>query len=428
MKVRVKPSPFQTSVLNALKDFRIVDAHEHLPPERIRLEQNVDVFTLFTQYPRRDLLTSGMPQEYWEKIQNSKIPIHKRWKIFAPYFRNIRYGSYARPALIVAREFYGFDDINEKNCRLISERISAGNTPGIYHRILREKCKIRVALNDVKSYKPADYSSDLLMPLMRVDNYADVRSKESVQERARDLGEKVKTLEDYLELTRRGLENWKSQGVVGIKMISRPYVTPKRSRALKIFDRIMRHERELESSSWSLASPSPANLLHSFLVEEMLHMAAELGLVAAVHTGMGAHAPAHFPVLDPRHMINIIGRHPKTRFDIYHMGIPYVRETAVMAKNFPNVWLNLCWCHIISPRITCTVLDELIDLVPVNKIIAFGGDYGLPVENIYGHLVMARENIAKVLGQRIMEGILTENEAIGIAMKWFYENPKNLYL
>jgi len=118
--------------------------------------------------------------------------------------------------------------------------------------------------------------------------------------------------------------------------------------------------------------------------------------------------------------------HPDTRFDLYHMGMPYVRETAIMGKNFPNVWLNLCWSHIISPKMTMSALDEWIDLVPVNKIIAFGGDYK-NVENVYGHLVMARENIAKVLGRRVEEGLLTENGAIEIAQEWFYDNPKGLY-
>jgi len=155
----------------------------------------------------------------------------------------------------------------------------------------------------------------------------------------------------------------------------------------------------------------------------MLNMAAGLGLVVAVHTGMWG----DFRTLDPKLMISVIMRHPSTRFDLYHMGMPWVRETGIIGKNFPNVWLNLCWCHIISPKMTCSALDEWIDLVPINKIIAFGGDYGKPVEKVYGHLVMARENIARVLGGRIKDGLMTEEEAISIAKKWFYHNPKELY-
>ncbi len=407
----MKLSSIEENLLKAIEEFEIVDAHEHLPPEEVRLKQKVDVFTLFSHYTRVDLLASGMPQEYWDKIHDPTVPIEKRWEMFAPHLKNIRYGSYARPAFIAAKEFYGFDDINERNYIALSERISAGNTPGIYHRVLREKCRIRVALTQANR---TDYDLNLLVPLMPLDTYAAVRSKKSIEEHAVNLGEKVKTLDDYLELIRKGLEKWKSEGVVGIKMRSSPYGAPDRSQVVGLFDKLMRNEeKELPTT----------NSLYSFIMEEMLDMAADLGLVVAVHTGMWG----DFRVLDPQHMILILGRHLKTRFDIYHMGIPYVRETAIIGKNFPNVWLNLCWCHIISPMIACSAIDELIDLVPINKIIAFGGDYRIPVEKVYGHLVMAREDVAKVLGRRIKDGLLTENEAIEISKKWFYDNPKELY-
>ena len=144
-----------------------------------------------------------------------------------------------------------------------------------------------------------------------------------------------------------------------------------RIEAVSLFDGLMRCEAK---------DLPPINPLRSFLMEEMLDMAGELGLVVAVHTGMWG----DFRTQGPQHVIPIVSRHPKTRFDIYHMGIPYVRETAILGKNFSNVWLNLCWCHIISPRIACSAMDELIDLVPINKIIAFGGDYARDVESVYG--------------------------------------------
>ena len=76
---------------------------------------------------------------------------------------------------------------------------------------------------------------------------------------------------------------------------------------------------------------------------------------------------------------------------------------------------------------TRSALDELLDLVPVNKIMAFGGDLGYAVENVYGHLVMARENVAKVLGSRIEEGLLSESDALEIAKMWFFDNARELY-
>ncbi len=58
---------------------------------------------------------------------------------------------------------------------------------------------------------------------------------------------------------------------------------------------------------------------------------------------------------------------------------------------------------------------------------AASGDYAVPVENVCGHLAMARENVAKVLAKRIAEKQMTESQAIEMARGWFWDNPKALY-
>ena len=56
-----------------------------------------------------------MPKEYWDKIHDPNIPIEKRWEMFSPHLKNIKFGSYARPAFIAAQEFYGHEDINDRS-------------------------------------------------------------------------------------------------------------------------------------------------------------------------------------------------------------------------------------------------------------------------------------------------------------------------
>lgn len=329
---------------------------------------------------------------------------------------NTWHGSYARAAFIAANELYGFDDVNEGNYKALSEKMAERNKPGIYDHVLCKKCNIRTALtqNDYGLDNRTDYDHDLLMPLMLLDTYAAVNTKKAIELRATVFDADVRSLDDYLGAIRKVLARWKSEGVVGLKMVSQPYGEPDRGRAISLFDSLMSGERA------QLPELSP---LRSYVTDQMVGMASELGLVVAVHTGVWG----DFRTLDPKHMIQTIIRHPGTKFDIYHMGVPFVRDTAIIGKNFPNVWLNLCWCHILSPKMACSAMDELIDLVPVNKIIAFGGDYHRPVEKVYGHLVMARENIARVLGGRVEDGLMTEEEATSIAEMWFYDNPKELY-
>ena len=399
-------------LIAAFTEIPVIDAHEHLPPEHVRTGKRVDVFTLFSHYTHLDQTTAGLSEADYQRVHDPDLPLGLRWKLFAPILASIRYGSYARPAFIAAREFYGFDDINEETCQPLSEAMAAANTEGIYRRVLVDKCGIKAALTQAAR---TDYDDGLLIPLMPLDTYAGVSTWPQIAQRGIEVDEEAPdSLDEYLQAIREGLRTWKKQNVVGLKMASRTYGPPSRAQAFELFENLR---------NGSCPSLPEMNPLRDFLMESMLDMAAEEGLVVAVHTGMWG----DFRTLDPQHMIPIIQRHPATRFDVYHAGMPWVRETGVIGKNHANVWLNLCWCHIISPKMTRSLLDEWIDLVPINKIIGFGGDYGDPVEKVYGHLLMAREDIAYVLAGRIDEGLIDLDDALLLARKWFYENPKELY-
>ncbi|MBD3182670.1 amidohydrolase family protein [Candidatus Poribacteria bacterium] len=405
----MKYTKTEKTLIEAMEEMEIVDAHEHLPPEKVRTDAKVDALTLFSHYTRTDLITSGMSSENYNTIIDSEKPLDERWKMFEPHLEYIRYGSYAQPAFIAAKEFYGFDDINGSNYKELSKKMQEMNTPGIYNRILREKCKIRIALTQTGS---TDYQGDLLIPLMPLDSYAGIRSAEDVSKRADSMDMTVSNLDDYLELAKKGVAKLKSEGAIGLKMASIPNSPPSREAAEKVFRDIMAGKKSSETSK-----------LWDFLMNYLLDVAAEMDMVVAVHAGMWG----DFRQLDSKHMIPVFPRHPNTKFDLYHLGMPSVRDTIVIGKNFPNVWLNICWCHIISQQMTCSALDECIDMVPMNKIIGFGGDYNRPVEKVYGHLLMAREDIAAVLGRRIDREMMSIDEAKNITKKWLWDNPRELY-
>ena len=78
----------------------------------------------------------------------------------------------------------------------------------------------------------------------------------------------------------------------------------------------------------------------------------------------------------------------------------------MLAKNFPNVHLDMCWAHIVSPNASVLALQEWIDTVPLNKISAFGGDY-LFVDGVYGHQHLARADVVRALAAKVEEGCST---------------------
>ena len=66
-------------------------------------------------------------------------------------------------------------------------------------------------------------------------------------------------------------------------------------------------------------------------------------------------------------------------------------------------------------------LSEWLDAVPATKIFAFGGDYIVP-EKIYGHLELARADVAEVLAAKVQRGRMTESEAMKVARLLFNLN------
>lgn len=393
----------------ALAEIEIIDCHEHLPPEQARVSSEVDVFTLFAHYTRGDLAVAGMDEQAYQALFDQKIPLARRWELFAPYWENIRWGSYARAALLAAQRFYDVDDIDANTYERLSQRMREANKPGLYERVIRDACHIRVALTQCGS---TELGTPLLIPVMPM-----VYEMETWPTLAYPVfapGAPVRSLDDYLDAVQSYVVRVKGEGAVGLKMMSNPYAESSRQEALDAFERL--------HSGRASRLPVP-NPLRDYVVDRAISMAAEHDLVVAVHTGYWG----DFRILDPLHMIPILQRHPKARFDIYHLGYPWVRETLMLGKGFPNVWLNLCWTHVISQRFAVAGLDEAVDLVPMNKILAFGGDYRVPVEKIYGHLVMAREDIAEILGRRIRAGQMSEAQALDLARKWLWENARELY-
>jgi hypothetical protein len=107
----------------------------------------------------------------------------------------------------------------------------------------------------------------------------------------------------------------------------------------------------------------------------------------------------------------------------------FVRDAIMVGKNLPNVYLNLCWRYIISQIQTRSGINELLDLVPVNKIFAFGGDYERSLEIMVGYLHMAKEDLGFVFGRRIDHGLMSFDQVmIDILQQWFWDNVINLYI
>jgi len=202
------------------------------------------------------------------------------------------------------------------------------------------------------------------------------------------------------------------------------------ARTLK-FDKVTKHEAETmfnriarhlgEGPDFTDAKP-----LQDYMMHQAIQATIDAGLPMQIHTGLQEGNENIVTNSNPTHLINILIEYREGKFDLFHGGYPFMHEWVSMAKNFANVYADLCWVHIISPEIGRRLLHELIETVPGNKIMAFGGD-AVTVEIAYGHSVMARKVVTRTLSEKVAEGYLDEQEAIILSRRILRDNPATLF-
>jgi hypothetical protein len=229
--------PLEKKLIKALEAIETIDAHEHLSPEEVRVNTKVDAFTFFAHYTRGDLRAARMPEADYQATHNADLPLDHRWRLFAPYWEQIRWSSYSRSALIAAKKFYGVDDINEHTYVELSEKMAAANRPGLYQRVLRDACNIHTSLTECRR---TDLGTPLLTPVMPIlpQDIWGLQSRGEVIASETRGGPSVRTLDDPILANRAYTRRIKSEGAVGLKTVANPYGRPDRKAANEAFEEL----------------------------------------------------------------------------------------------------------------------------------------------------------------------------------------------
>ena len=405
MIYRVDTNSLEAGIISELEKLKIYDCHEHLPSEEEWLSQNHDAFTLFSHYCQHDLYTGGMDKPLQNKVLWSEGDLDWKWQQFEPYYNAMKDTCYCRAAHITLEKFYGVPELTRDNYRAVSEAVAANATPGVYSRFLRDACGIEKAINCDGQWDCTE--GGLLAQtvwIAHATNHGDLLEY---------FGKVPQSAAEAVFLARERLTAAAKAGVVGMKMFA--------------FDTTPATEAEAEEAFRILASSPDADLprgnaFNRFLKLAQMYAAGELGLACCVHTGYWN----DYRELNPAGLLPFIRRNHFHRIDLYHMGYPYVREAIMLGKVWPGVRVNMAWTYLISRKFAFDALDEMLEMLPDNKIFGFGGDYYVP-DKVYGHLCMARECIASVLAEKIRRREMTLERAVHHGTRMLRDNPREFY-
>ena len=418
-----------SELLEHIQSLRIIDTHEHLPFESKRSRDTDVLAEWLTHYFSSDLVSAGLGDNELATVRDSRKDIQGRWQMVEPYWHAAESTGYGRALSLAARDIYGVEAINAQTIETLNQRFQEARAHGGHYRlVLRDKSGIAVSIRDPM---PVSYqeTEDPFVFTLRTDRFICPNHYSQMRAAGAEVGLEAHTLADWMEVTRRHIEKCVNGNtrVVCLKCALAYH------RSLR-FDKVTQAEAERAFNELFKDCNLPdartpikvSQALSDWMMHFVCRVADDNRLVYQIHTGIQEGNGNVIYDSNPTLLTNLFLEYRNARFDIFHMGYPYVMELGNLAKNFRNVCIDMCWGHIISPEAARRALVEWLDAAPANKISAFGGDYCF-VDGVYGHQLLARQNVAAALTQKVTDGSIGLARAKEIAAWLFVENPKRLF-
>ena len=407
----------------------VIDTHEHLRPLGELRDGPWDFIELCRgSYVAADLRSAGMTEQDWPDPDATP---EDRWRSFEPWARRVRNTAYYRSLVMGCHKLHGLpeqDDVTAFSMPPLTDAMERmRRRDDLYDYALTGIGGIQVALQD-PHWLPFCWQTegDVLRAVFRINCFvmapfpgqAD-HNAAAPHDFARTMDHEITGFDSYVELIGLAVEQYKQAGGIALKS-SLAY-----DRTLD-FDNVSRDDAaRLYAKGADGLDAAEAKALGDYLMHAVVEAAEDNGLPVQIHTGIRA-GSGDCRGANPSLLTDLIAAHPHAQFDLFHGGYPYSSELSVMAKGFPNVYLDLCWLPIISPSVTLRMLHEWLETVPLTKLL-WGGDCGT-VEASLGALEMAKRVIARALAERTeTDRYFSHDTAIDVAAGILHDNAARLY-
>ncbi len=122
----------------------------------------------------------------------------------------------------------------------------------------------------------------------------------------------------------------------------------------------------------------------------------------------------------------IAGRFEGFHFSLSSAADAFTQDLGILAKHVPNISVCGYWWHTLYPFYLRKSIETRLDMVPLNKIIAFFSD-AYHAEWCYPKLKLVKQAVHGILTERVERGWYSLETARRVIRHIFYENPKRIY-
>lgn len=414
------PAPSYAELRQYLDHIPVIETHEHYTHHR---EAGDALSFILDNYYLSDFRSAG-----GEENIPADLPPEERFNRFREFYGKSDKTAYARCMREGLRRCWGVEKLEIfEDFKTLEERLKTRN-PSLYDTIMeRLGIKAKIAdMFDLCSYVEGAETGQskycrFAFPLPFFHN---LHGKDDLSYLQKHLDRPIASLDDYTEAFDNFFQKCVDFGVVCLKDQSAyrralDYGYPSRAEAEKAFNDIVFNPREIFGDD-------RVRPLDDWLFHYAMHVAARYDLPVQLHTGHMAGIRNEISKANAAHLTPVIELHQNVRFDLFHGNWPYMDEYLFLGKNYPNVWLNLCWVQSIDPVYCVELMKRAVMTVPHSKVFAFGGDTGA-IEWVAGYLALAKDNVACALSELTESGWLSMDEAKQVAADWFFNNPNEFY-
>ena len=432
-------SPTFDRLLAHIDDLPVIDCHEHMAGPEHLVRYTEPIAFLIAGYYANDLTSAGLPEQQLTYLRDDTVATSDKWPLFKAYWERSQHTAYARVTKLVMRDAYGEHTMSLATLNRIGERL-AERDPAYYRQKMRD-ANIRCVITDALGWPPGDFGAFLRgeqvfedgwrpvvpLPLFHVLQHHEhtARDWRGLQQISEWADQPITSLDEFTEAVFEILRIAKERGALALKdqcayNRTLAYDVVTRADAERIFNRLLNDANAV--LGWPEAKP-----LDDYLFHQYMRFAHELDFPVQIHTGHMAGSFNRVDKANVRKFVPVLELHRDVKFDLFHGNWPYMGDLLFVAKNYPNVALNLTWLYIIDPLYAQQLLERAVMTVPHSKIHAFGGDYTDIPERTLAHIKLARHVIAAALANLVDIGWLDEEQARSIAGQWFFDNPSRFF-
>jgi predicted TIM-barrel fold metal-dependent hydrolase len=424
-QVRIYPEAkpgYEQRIRDHIENMRIVDTHEHLMnPAGIANSNMCDFTLLLHHYADDDIKSAGMPKSAFDGMLDDKsLTTMAKWNAIKPHWENSKNTAYNRVVLLTIKELFGFDNLDETTVEPLSAKIKEAYKTDWHKTIFEDRCKMDFIIVDGDD---RSFGDPAIFRYVTRFNYFLLASETDIEKLASQNDMKIQTLDDLVSSLDKDFQQALEKGFEAVKVgvayhRSLYFEDVKKEKAEEVFRMIMKSKEPLPSET--------IKPLSDYMMHRIIELARKHNKPIQIHTGLQAGDGNYINNSNPAMLANLFLKYRDVKFVLFHGGYPFGSELASLGKNFQNVYIDLCWLYIISPSYSERYLHEWLETIPANKIMAFGGDYH-NAENVYGHMLFAKEIIGNVLVEKVRDGYFSEDEAVKVATMMLHDNAVNLF-